>query len=132
MPELQLQRYGLEENDKVNFLGILNNNSDDGTVRDAKDFLTKAYCGSVSIEFTYIESEYEREWLVENYENHITNSKLSNSTKREILELLIKSQTWDQFLATKYPSVKRYDFVNFFSMILLNVNNVLLTACTYS
>lgn len=127
MPELQLHRYGFEENDKQNFLGILNNNCDDGTVRDAKDFLTKVYCGSVGIEFAYIESEQEREWLIKNYENHITNSKLSNFTKREILELLLKSQTWDQFLATKYPSVKRYDFVNFL-MILLNANNRLSTA----
>lgn len=113
MPELQLQRYGLEYNEKQNFLGILSNNCDEGTVRDAKNFLTKAYCGSVSIEFVYIESEQEREWLVKNYENYITNSKLSNSTKKEILDLLLKSQTWDQFLATKYPSVKRYNFVNF-------------------
>lgn len=115
MPELQLQRYGLEENEKQNFIGILNNNGDGGTVRDARDFLTKTYCGSVSIEFTYIESEQEREWLAENFENHITNSKLSNSTKREILKLLLKSQTWDQFLATKYPSVKRYMILSIFN-----------------
>lgn len=127
MSELQLQRYGLEENEKQNFLGILNNNSADGTVQDAKKFLKKAYCGSVSIEFAYIESEPEREWLIKNYENHMTNSKLSNSTKREILELLLKSQTWDNFLATKYPSVKRYDYVKF-SIIPLNASNVLLTA----
>lgn len=108
MPELQLHRYGLDENEKQNFLGILNSDIADGTVRDAKDFLTKTYCGSVSVEYAYIESEQEREWFVNNYEKHITNPSLSNSSKKEILELLLKSQTWDQFLATKYPSVKRY------------------------
>lgn len=33
---------------------------------------------------------------------------LSNDNRKQIAELLIKSQAWDNFMATKFPTVKRY------------------------
>lgn len=71
-------------------------------------FLRSSYCDEISAEFTFIESEHEREWLAQSYEQTLANRKLSPEAQREIAELLIKSQTWDIFLATKFPSVKRY------------------------
>lgn len=81
-----------------------------GSLAEAKDFLHKTYCGDTSIEFAYIESEREREWLTEKYEESIgtAQTKFSDNSKRAILELLLQSQAWDHFLATKFPSVKRY------------------------
>lgn len=35
-------------------------------------------------------------------------TKLDSNAKKEIAQLLIKSQCWDVFLATKFPTVKRY------------------------
>lgn len=119
-PELELHRYGLNADETYNFHGILNNDVANGTIRQAQDFIQRVYCGNVSIEFAYIESEHEREWLVENYEklvSHATGATASAAnpatnvpidTKKSILELLLKSQTWDKFLATKFPTVKRY------------------------
>lgn len=112
-PELELHRYGLNADETYNFHGILNNDVANGTVRQAQDFLNRTYCGNVSIEFAYIESEHEREWLVENYEKLVSHANgaatnVSIDAKRSILELLLKSQTWDNFLATKFPTVKRY------------------------
>lgn len=122
-PELELHRYGLNTDETYNFHGILNNDVANGTIRQAQDFLNRTYCGSVSIEFAYIESEHEREWLVENYEKLVSHATgitaaaaaASNTAtnvpidaKKSILELLLKSQTWDKFLATKFPTVKRY------------------------
>lgn len=108
--ELNLARYGLSENDKINFHGILNMHKSDGSLAEAKDFLHKIYCGDTSIEFAYIESEREREWLAEKYEESIgaAQTKFSDNSKREILELLLKSQAWDHFMSKKFPSVKRY------------------------
>lgn len=57
--------------------------------------------------FPYIQSEFEKEWLAEKYEN-LSSTNISKDTKLEILELITKSQTWDNFLATKFPTVKRY------------------------
>lgn len=58
-------------------------------------------------EFTYIESEHEREWLAHRFEELMA-TKLDSTSKHEIATLLIKSQAWDNFLATKFPTVKRY------------------------
>lgn len=33
---------------------------------------------------------------------------LSNENRKQIAELLIKSQAWDNFMAAKFPTVKRY------------------------
>lgn len=134
---MELHRYGLNEDQIHNFRGILNNDIANGTIRQAQDFLNRIYCGNISIEYSYIESEYEREWLIENYEKFVANADISIDTKKEILELLLKSQTWDQFLATKFPSVKRYggegaeSMMAFFRQIILlatqnEVNNIVL------
>lgn len=105
---MELSRYGLHDDDNQNFVGILNNNQLSGSIQLAKEFLAKTYCGETSIEFAYIESEHEREWLVNNYENAISNTTISAERKIEILESLLKSQAWDNFLGTKFPTVKRY------------------------
>lgn len=136
-PELELHRYGLHEDEIQNFRGILNNDIANGTIRQAHDFLNRTYCGSVSIEYSYIESEHEREWLVTNYENGISNTNLSIDGKKEILDLLLKSQAWDKFLAVKFASVKRYggegaeSMMSFFRQLILlaaenQVNNIVL------
>lgn len=91
----------------------------------------------MSIEFSYIESEHEREWLATNYEQSISHANVSIDAKRDILELLLKSQAWDNFLATKFPSVKRYggegaeSMMSFFRQLMLlaaqnEVNNIVL------
>ena len=52
----------------------------------------------------------EREWLAMHFENlnEQTQLYLTNDKRKQIAELLIKSQAWDHFMATKYPTVKRY------------------------
>lgn len=69
--------------------------------------LTELYCGSVSVEVDHIESEAKRDWVIRNYER-IRQEAVSDAEKKEIAALLIKSQAWDNFLATKFPTVKRY------------------------
>lgn len=110
LPELEAKRYGLNGSTTYNFAGILNNNTASGTIDEANKFLQQTYCGNISIECAYIESECEREWLIERYERYVSgvDAGLSPPTKIDLLALLLKSQAWDHFLATKFPSVKRY------------------------
>lgn len=61
----------------------------------------------MAAEFSYVECEYEKEWLIENYER-IMSETVPTATQIEIAELLLKSQAWDNFLATKFSTVKRY------------------------
>lgn len=69
--------------------------------------LTELYCGSVSVEVDHIESEARRDWVIQNFER-IRQETVSAEEKQDIAALLIKSQAWDNFLATKFPTVKRY------------------------
>lgn len=100
-------RYGLEENETQNFAGILNAVETGGTIRRAEKILRDIYCGHVGAEFAYIDVEHERDWLSASYEASFATC-ISAEDKREIATLLIRSQAWDNFLATKFPSVKRY------------------------
>ncbi|XP_017493911.1 PREDICTED: probable 2-oxoglutarate dehydrogenase E1 component DHKTD1 homolog, mitochondrial, partial [Rhagoletis zephyria] len=57
----------------------------------------------------------EREWLAHHFERLVAGHQqqdaeftISNDARRQIAELLIKSQTWDNFMAIRFASVKRY------------------------
>lgn len=131
-----MKRYGLKPIDRVDFSGIIYAEDANGTIESLEHFLKDRYCGSVSAEFSYIESEEEREWLQTNYEK-LLGERLTTNDKVEIVKLLIESQVWDNFLATKFPSVKRYggegaeSMLAFFRQIFLssadhNVSNITL------
>ncbi|XP_055906250.1 probable 2-oxoglutarate dehydrogenase E1 component DHKTD1 homolog, mitochondrial [Eupeodes corollae] len=120
MDELTPEYYGLTSDDRITPRGILNlsastsasavgnSNGDTTTVGELQKILNDIYCNSgASAEFAYIENQEEREWLAENFEKLRTQS-VSTEGRRKIAELLIKSQAWDNFLATKFPTVKRY------------------------
>ncbi|XP_058821840.1 probable 2-oxoglutarate dehydrogenase E1 component DHKTD1 homolog, mitochondrial [Topomyia yanbarensis] len=101
-------RYGLFASDQIDPFGIVHSNGSSAITMDRlEDWLKEIYCGTSSIELAFIEDEHEREWLIENYER-LFHSSLETSDRKEIAELLLKSQAFDNFLATKFPSVKRY------------------------
>ncbi|XP_067617256.1 probable 2-oxoadipate dehydrogenase complex component E1 homolog isoform X2 [Eurosta solidaginis] len=57
----------------------------------------------------------EREWLAQHFEQLVTgynqhqpNYVISNKAQREVAELLIQSQVWENFMAIRFASVKRY------------------------
>lgn len=107
LPELDLSRFGLSNSDTFNFENLIHSTELIETIQDAKNFLQFTYCGTVGAEFSYIESEHEREWLCKNYET-ILNTQLSANMKKEIAHVLLKSQTFDYFMAVKFPTYKRY------------------------
>lgn len=106
--ELNTKRYGLQNEQKINVHGIINSDiSSSIEINDCELLLKQLYCGTVSVEYDFIESEHEREWLQENYEKYLQES-ISNDVKNQIIELMIKSQAWDHYLAKKHPNYKRY------------------------
>uniref|UniRef100_A0A1A9WZ17 Transketolase-like pyrimidine-binding domain-containing protein n=1 Tax=Glossina brevipalpis TaxID=37001 RepID=A0A1A9WZ17_9MUSC len=69
------------------------------------DFSDTLYiCDCLLMNFQDLE---EREWLSKHFEQLKTQT-VSNDTRKQIAELLIKSQAWDNFMAIKFPTVKRY------------------------
>lgn len=49
--------------DKVSFKGILTMGKEEGTIEEALQFLKKTYCGSIGVEFSYLEVIIDRQNL---------------------------------------------------------------------
>ncbi|XP_046737015.1 probable 2-oxoglutarate dehydrogenase E1 component DHKTD1 homolog, mitochondrial isoform X1 [Diprion similis] len=107
LPELNLNKFGLNGDDKVSFQGILNAKQTEGSVNEALSILKNVYTGAVGVEFSYLETEEEREWFAQNFEE-IYMEPLDRDTKRAIVTEMLKSQTLDKFLAIKFVTFKRY------------------------
>lgn len=106
--ELNPEFYGLKRDDRVSTTGMLFTTSKESTVCELEQILKEIYCKNVSAEFFYVQNAAEeKEWLSENYEK-ILQESISDGEKKQVAELLIKSQAFDNFLATKFPTVKRY------------------------
>ncbi|KAL1500758.1 hypothetical protein ABEB36_006204 [Hypothenemus hampei] len=106
--ELNIHRYGfdnLEQPIEINE-GIINQLKGHVILRDLIEFLNNVYCTYLSAEFDYLESEEERVWFAEQLETDLP--ILNLSSKLAIVRELIKSQVFDQFLAKRFSSVKRY------------------------
>uniref|UniRef100_A0A2M4BCS7 Putative 2-oxoglutarate dehydrogenase e1 subunit n=2 Tax=Anopheles marajoara TaxID=58244 RepID=A0A2M4BCS7_9DIPT len=111
--ELDPARYGLASGDRIDPIGLLSVAAAQAaafsvSVKELEEVLRTLYCGTCSIELGHIESEEEREWLIERYERLLTERPLTDADRREIAELMLKSQAFDNFLAIKFPTVKRY------------------------
>lgn len=111
VPELELSRYGLDLNQEVSHLDGIVSFSDTKirTIADLRVKLNEAYCDNVSAEFSYIDSEFEREWFTENYEKMIEEKAfVSNDEKRMLAIEMLKFQELDRFMNIKMPAIKRY------------------------
>ncbi|CAK1541313.1 unnamed protein product [Leptosia nina] len=119
--ELNLARYGLASGDHVD-LGLLYGHSGKQPANNLVEQLEKIYCGPISYEFSYLETDAEREWFAQRIESG--SDTIGKDRQREILKELLETQTWDKFLSTKYPSVKRYcgegaeSLLTFFSTLI--------------
>lgn len=76
------------------------------TVDEFISILKGIYCKNIGFEFMHISSYEERAWLKEKIENQ--NYKLSSQNKKEILQHLIESEMFEQFLHMKFPGYKRF------------------------
>lgn len=111
VPEMEAARYGLTETEKLAGLEglVAFNDSQIRTVADLKNKLSEIYCQNVSAEFTFIESECEREWFAENYEKLLEEKALLGfEEKRQLATQLLQFQEFDRFMNAKLPSIKRY------------------------
>ncbi|XP_050448038.1 2-oxoadipate dehydrogenase complex component E1 isoform X2 [Cataglyphis hispanica] len=107
LPELQPENFKLNLMDKVCFRGILFTQQNEGSIEEAIRFLNAIYCGTVGTEFSYLETEEEREWFAETVETTLT-EPLDDETCKTIAIEMVKSQALDNFLAVKFVSLKRY------------------------
>lgn len=107
IPELEINRYGFKENDNVQFDGIISSGQKQGSIEDAIKFLNNVYCSYLGAEYLHLENEEEIEWMNQQIEK-LPETNFSNAIKTNIATDLLKSQCFDQFLAKKFTSLKRY------------------------
>ncbi len=78
------------------------------TVRELIDHIESMYCGSIGVEFMHVTDMEQRAWLIERYETAGGRVELSDRDRVEILEHLIRSETFEKFLQKRYPGEKRF------------------------
>ncbi|KAK1066740.1 2-oxoglutarate dehydrogenase E1 component [Friedmanniomyces endolithicus] len=77
------------------------------TLREIIDACEKIYCGPIGVEYIHIPDREQCDWLRERIE--IPNAyRYSVDEKRRILDRLIWSSSFEDFLAAKYPNDKRF------------------------
>lgn len=62
-------------------------------------------CG---LEFGHLTSEHEVEWLTSQWERLAETFHLDYLDKHNLAKLMLECEAFDQFMASKYPTVKRY------------------------
>ncbi|XP_066599408.1 probable 2-oxoadipate dehydrogenase complex component E1 homolog isoform X2 [Prorops nasuta] len=107
LKELLPEEFRLNLQEVITFEGILNTVKESGTVEDGLNFLKMVYSTKTGLEFSYLETEEEREWFAEASEKYLLED-LNTRTKINIATEMLKSQAFDNFLALKFVSLKRY------------------------
>uniref|UniRef100_A0A8C1DKR7 2-oxoadipate dehydrogenase complex component E1 n=1 Tax=Cyprinus carpio carpio TaxID=630221 RepID=A0A8C1DKR7_CYPCA len=77
------------------------------TSEEVVAFLERTYCGRISVETTQLQSLQEREWFADRFED-LKKEAFSPEERRQLAKLMLESQEFDHFLATKFATVKRY------------------------
>jgi len=105
--ELDPKRYGLSADQAIQIQGLCTVSGSSVSVNELTEKLSDVYCGPTALECGYLEDENEQEWLFSKYEA-IKGQELDGSAKKGLAIEMLKSQAFDNFLATKFQSVKRY------------------------
>ncbi|XP_029290325.1 2-oxoadipate dehydrogenase complex component E1 [Cottoperca gobio] len=77
------------------------------SVEEVQAYLEEAYCGHLSVETSQLSSLEEREWFADRFEE-LKKKSFSTEEKRQLAKIMLESQEFDHFLATKFATVKRY------------------------
>ncbi|KAL4237502.1 putative 2-oxoglutarate dehydrogenase E1 component DHKTD1 [Mactra antiquata] len=107
--ELSPERYGIMSgSDIIDINGLFyNNNITSMSVSDLIVQLEKQYCDTIAAEFQHLQTEEEREWFAEAFETK-HDIDINDERKIDLANLMLKSQAFDHFLASKFTTLKRY------------------------
>jgi 2-oxoglutarate dehydrogenase E1 component len=77
-------------------------------VSELIDHLRSTYCGTVAVEYMYIQSKEQRDWIQERIEPSCNKPGLTAAERIDILEQLLRANMFEQFLHKKYVGAKRF------------------------
>jgi 2-oxoglutarate dehydrogenase E1 component len=108
-PLLALQEFGFTEGDlgrpvdATPFKGL-----ERATLRELVTALEETYCGTLGVEYMHIADKAPRDWLQERMEPARNRAALTNDERADLLARLVRAETFEQFLHTKYVGQKRF------------------------
>lgn len=113
--ELKIEHYGWSEKDLSREMrlgpGLLPNFVNQGvtkmTIGEIIDACKRMYCGHIGVQYVHIPDREMCDWLRERIETPEP-FKYSIEEKRTILDRLIWSDSFERFIASKYPNEKRF------------------------
>ncbi|KAK8735275.1 hypothetical protein OTU49_005597 [Cherax quadricarinatus] len=107
VPELEPRLYNLSVDKTYNIKGLIAGCDESCTLEQLQSILQDKYCGHIGAEFSYLPTLEEREWFATAFET-IVGEVLTTQERIRLAGDLLRSQAFDNFLATKFQSVKRY------------------------
>jgi 2-oxoglutarate dehydrogenase E1 component len=81
--------------------------------------LERTYCRSIGCEFMHVQNREERDWLIERAERNAGAVDLSRGEQAHVLEQLTRAESFETFLAKRYPGEKRFSLEGAESLIPL-------------
>ncbi|XP_041853071.1 probable 2-oxoglutarate dehydrogenase E1 component DHKTD1, mitochondrial [Melanotaenia boesemani] len=91
----------------LNTSGLQHFGKTQASVEEVRAYLEEAYCGHLSVETSQLSSMEEREWFADHFEE-LKRKSFSPQERRQLAKIMLESQEFDHFLATKFSTVKRY------------------------
>uniref|UniRef100_A0A0N4U861 2-oxoglutarate dehydrogenase, mitochondrial n=1 Tax=Dracunculus medinensis TaxID=318479 RepID=A0A0N4U861_DRAME len=111
-PELEPSFYGLEERDMdrefvLPMSTFIGGNTPTLTLREIITRLKNIYCKRMGIEYMHLTNYDQLEWVRKRFETPLA-TQLSPDDKKTLFKRLIRSTKFEEFLAKKWPSEKRF------------------------
>ncbi len=108
-PELDYRSYGFSKADldrEIFLAGIFDRER--ASLREIIDILRQTYCGKIGVEYMHIQVPAERAWIQEKFERRQGRHGLSTAEKKNVLEILTTTETFERFLDRRYTGTKRF------------------------
>jgi len=123
---LDLSPFGLEDVPETQLFDVRQWNVDSkmlggshATLRELVGFLVDRYCRTCSVEYMHIGIKEQREWLRSRFEDDVslTSEIASIEEKKRSLKHLIHADILEHFLASRFPSAKKFGIEGCWSLI---------------
>ena len=108
-PELDYHSYGFTDADLDreifidNVLGL-----ESAPLRRIVEVVRETYCGHIGVEFMHIQYPDQKAWIQRRVESELNRTAFTDIGRKAIMERIIESETFEQFLHRKYVGTKRF------------------------
>lgn len=108
-PELDPGHYGFAKKDydrPIHLDGVLG--LEQANLHEILSAVKTIYCDKIGVEFMHMSSPEEKAWIQKRIEEPRNHTDFTTNGKRAILARLTAAETFEQFLAKKYPGTKKF------------------------